>query len=174
MQAVDNHLGTDAGKTAIGVLAQILSDEHVLVTKLRNYHWNVDGPSFRELHALFEEQYAILATRIDDVAERTRALGVRATGTMAEYLQQTTLREHPGSFPSAHQMIRNLLEDHDAVARYIRESLQPRARHIVDVGTIDLLTGLLRDHEKMSWQLSATLSNSGAEHHEHYPGLYDS
>ena len=75
------------------VLTQVLSDEHVLYIKLRNYHWNVTGPHFAELHRLFAEQYGVLANHIDDVAERIRMLGSHAPGTMAEHLQRTALRE---------------------------------------------------------------------------------
>ena len=161
-----------ARNAAIGVLTQILSDEQILVMKLRNYHWNVVGPSFRELHNLFEEQYGILALRIDEVAERIRALGAHATGTMAEYLQHTALREHPGRFPLANEMIGHLLADHQAITQYITEVLGRPAGHTIDVGTIDMLTELTRDHEEMSWQLRSTLSDKQDEHREHY-AVYD-
>ena len=75
MQAVHSQLRQGVRMVAIGVLTQVLSDEQVLVTKLRNYHWNVVGPSFRAA-IVFEEQYGILALRIDDIAERLRALGL--------------------------------------------------------------------------------------------------
>jgi starvation-inducible DNA-binding protein len=199
MQAVHSELRQGARQAAIGVLTQILSDEQVLVIKLRNYHWNVVGPSFRELHALFEEQYGILAVRIDEVAERMRALGAHATGTMAEYLQHTALREHPGRFASANEMSGDLLADHQIITRYITEALERPAGNILDVGAIDMLTGLVQDHEKMSWQLSSMLldkrdehgehyavydapaslsphraSDKHDDHHQHYPGLYES
>jgi starvation-inducible DNA-binding protein len=196
MQALHRESKQGVRSDAIGVLTQILSDEQVLVVKLRNYHWNVVGPSFRELHTLFEEQYGILAMRIDDVAERMRALGAHATGTMAEYLQHTALREHPGRFPSADEMSVDLLADHQTVTRYITEALERPAGSTLDVGTIDMLTGLIQDHEKMSWQLSSTLVDKQDEqrehnavydepassgpprasdvHHGHYPGLYES
>ena len=172
MQALHRESRPGVRSYAIGVLTQILSDEQVLVVKLRNYHWNVVGPSFRELHTLFEEQYGILAMRIDEVAERMRALGAHATGTMAEYLQHTALREHPGRFPSANEMSVDLLADHQTVTGYITEALERPAGSTLDVGTIDMLTGLIQDHEKMSWQLSSTLVDKQDELREHY-AVYD-
>jgi starvation-inducible DNA-binding protein len=147
-------------ETTVTVLTQILSDEHVLYMKLRNCHWNVDGPYFRILHTLFEEQYEIIGTRIDQVAERMRALGAKATATMAEYLQRTALVERAGEFPSAKNMLRDLLEDHRTVIRFIRTSLASSPVNYLDIGSIDLLTALIQDHEKMAWMLRATLSGS--------------
>ena len=162
----------DVTNRAIDVLAQTLSDENVLLIKLRNCHWNVAGPHFRQLHLLFEEQFGMLAIRIDQVAERIRALGSHATGTMTEYLQRSTLREHPGSFPAAHQMLHDVLGDHEAIIRSITQSLTQPAKDVLDIGTTDLLTNLIQDHEKMAWALRASLSDNH-EDPRRYPGLYE-
>jgi len=61
---------------------RLLADEHILYVKTRKYHWNVVGELFHSLHNLFEEQYTILADRIDAIAERIRALGPPAIGTL--------------------------------------------------------------------------------------------
>jgi starvation-inducible DNA-binding protein len=170
MRTAEVESRNDLTNRAIDILTQTLSDENVLLMKLRNCHWNVAGPHFRQLHLLFEEQYGILAIRIDQVAERIRALGAHATATMNEYLQRSTLREHPGSFPAAHQMLRDVLEDHDVIIRSVTESLT-LAPHSLDVGTIDLLTNLIQDHEKMAWALRATLSDNHEDQHRR-PVLY--
>ena len=172
MQTAEIELRNGLTNKAIDVLTQTLSDENVLLIKLRNCHWNIAGPHFRQLHGLFEEQYGILAIRIDQVAERIRALGSHAPGTMAEYLQRTTLREHPGSFPAAHQMLHDVLGDHEAILRSIAESITPPVQHVLDIGTTDLLTGLIQDHEKMAWALRATLSDNHEDPHR-YPVLYE-
>jgi starvation-inducible DNA-binding protein len=89
-----------------------------------------------------------------------RALGAKATATMAEYLQRTALVERAGEFPSAKNMLRDLLEDHRTVIRFIRTSLASSPVNYLDIGSIDLLTALIQDHEKMAWMLRATLSGS--------------
>lgn len=70
-----------------GILNPLLADEYVLYTKTRNYHWNVVGPQFNDLHRFFEEQYNALNLIVDDVAERLRTVGSPAVGSLAEYLQ---------------------------------------------------------------------------------------
>ncbi|MGH7873731.1 MAG: Dps family protein, partial [Candidatus Binatia bacterium] len=66
----------------VEILNTLLSDEYVLYTKTRNYHWNVLGPQFNDLHKFFEEQYTELNVVVDDVAERARTLGGWAFGTL--------------------------------------------------------------------------------------------
>src|ERR687888_301932 len=89
----------------VAILNTLLSDEYLLYTKTRNYHWNVVGPQFNDLHKFFEEQYNELNEIIDDVAERTRALGGNALGTMTEFLKSTRLNEESGHYPDARNMI---------------------------------------------------------------------
>jgi len=175
MIAIEHGIGIPATTLAntLGVLRQTLSDEQVLLLKLRNCHWNVTGPHFRELHALFEDQYVLVSTRVDEIAERLRALDAPAMGTMGEYLQQTALHEHPGSYPAAEEMLRDLLGDHETIIRSIRGSLTLTSLNDLDAGTVDQLTGLLQDHEKMAWVLRATLSEQGEDVPERYSFLYD-
>lgn len=141
----------------INTLTQVLSDEHILYIKLRNYHWNVEGVRHRDLHALFEDQYRVIEVRIDEVAERIRALGASAAGTMTEYLQKAMLHEIPGARPTAKEMLCDLLYCHETVIRFLREALTSGTHSDLDVGSVDLLTGLIRDHEKMAWTLRASL-----------------
>jgi starvation-inducible DNA-binding protein len=60
------------------ILNTLLADEYLLYMKTRNYHWNVVGPQFNDLHKFFEEQYDELNDIVDDVAERARSLGGNA------------------------------------------------------------------------------------------------
>jgi len=83
----------------VKILNALLSDEYCLYTKTRNYHWNVTGPQFNDLHKSFEEQYTELNQIVDDVAERARSLAGWAFGTLTEFSQHTRLTEHPGSIP---------------------------------------------------------------------------
>src|SRR5688572_17609661 len=103
-----------------GVLTPLLADEYMLYTKARNYHWNVVGLQFNDLHKFFEEQYNALNIIVDDVAERLRTVGSPALGTLAEFLEHTRLTEHPEQYPPAAQMIENLLRDQEYVIRQLR------------------------------------------------------
>jgi starvation-inducible DNA-binding protein len=139
------------------ILNTLLSDEYLLYTKSRNYHWNVLGPQFNDLHKFFEEQYTELTQIVDDTAERARALGAWALGTLTEFSQQARLSEHPGQYPRAREMIANLLADHEAIIRQLRTDLETCAEKYHDMGTSDFLTGLMEKHEKMAWMLRAFL-----------------
>jgi|SRR6185437_11433422 len=154
-------LSEQCSREGVRVLTQLLADQHVLVQKLRNYHWNVRGLQFAELHALFERQYELLGKRIDEVAERIRQLGHAAPATLTEFLQLTTLAEYPGDYPNANAMLGNILEDHESLIRRVRRELTAEDHCGLDDGTIDLLVDLMRDHEKMAWMLRATLSVAG-------------
>jgi starvation-inducible DNA-binding protein len=139
------------------ILGPLLSDEYVLYTKTRNYHWNVAGPQFNDLHKFFEAQYNELNDIVDEVAERTRALGEPAIGTLAEFVQHSRLKEHPGHYAEAHDMLANLLLDHETLIQQLRRDLEICAEAYHDMGTNDFLTGLMERHEKMAWMLRAFL-----------------
>jgi starvation-inducible DNA-binding protein len=141
----------------VAILNTLLADEYLLYTKTRNYHWNVVGPQFNDLHRFFEAQYNELNEIVDDVAERARALGGHACGTMAEFLKSTRLQEESGVYPGARQMIANLLADHEAVIGHLRVDLETSVERYHDAGTNDFLTGLMEQHEKMAWMLRAFL-----------------
>jgi starvation-inducible DNA-binding protein len=137
----------------VKILNAVLSDEYVLYTKTRNYHWNVVGPQFNDLHKFFESQYEALNEIVDDVAERARSLGGKAYGTLAEFSQHTRLKEQPGKQPPALTMVATLQADHEAMVRTLRADLATVMEKHNDAGTSDFLTGLMEKHEKMAWML---------------------
>lgn len=144
----------------ITILTKLLADEYVLYTKTRNYHWNVVGPQFNDLHKFFEAQYNELNTVVDDVAERARSLDGNAIGTLAEFVEHTRLSENPGQYPPANDMLARLLADHEAMIRQLRVDLEACADTYKDMGTNDFLTGLMEQHEKMAWMLRAFLAGA--------------
>jgi starvation-inducible DNA-binding protein len=149
---------TDGQREGVSrILGTLLADEYVLYTKTRNYHWNVVGPQFNDLHKFFEAQYEELDEIIDEVAERMRALGHPAPATLAEFSRLARLAEKPGERPSARNMLGALLADHEAVVRVLRTDLETCATKHGDAGTSDFLTGLMERHEKMSWMLRSFL-----------------
>jgi len=137
----------------VKILNTVLADEYVLYTKTRNYHWNVVGPQFNDLHKFFEAQYEALDEIVDDVAERASSLGGKALGTLAEFSQHTRLQEQPGKQPPALSMVANLQADHEAMVRTLRADLETVMEKHNDAGTNDFLTGLMEKHEKMAWML---------------------
>ena len=106
-------------------LGRLLADSYTLYLKTHNFHWNVTGPMFNTLHLLFEQQYTELALAVDLVAERIRALGRPAPGSYAEFSRLTSIKEAAG-VPHAPDMIRELLEGQETVARTARAGVPGR------------------------------------------------
>ena len=150
-------IADDRRDGVLRILTALLADEYVLYTKTRNYHWNVVGPQFNDLHKFFEEQYTQLNQVVDEVAERARTLGGRAFGTLAEFAQNARLKEEPGAIPDARAMLANLVHDHEAIIQTLRADIETVGARHHDMGTNDFLTGLMEQHEKMVWMLRSFL-----------------
>jgi starvation-inducible DNA-binding protein len=139
------------------VLNNLLSDEYLLSTKTKNHHWNVTRLDFHDLHGLFGDQYTRLNQLIDQVAERVRALGGNAFGTMTEFLRCTRLHERPGVHPNALTMVEDLYDDHQILFRSLRGILAGNTSLRRDIGTTELLTRAMQEHEKIAWMLQSVL-----------------
>jgi starvation-inducible DNA-binding protein len=138
-------------------LSRVLADTYTLYLKTHNYHWNVTGPQFNDLHAMFMTQYTELWTSVDLIAERIRSLGHFAPGTYKAFAKLTSIKDED-DVPNANQMIQNLLAGHETVARTCREAF-PAAEKASDQPTMDLLTQRLQVHEKTAWMLRSILGN---------------
>ena len=137
-------------------LSRLLADTYTLYLKTHNYHWNVVGPMFNTLHLMFETQYNELALAVDEIAERIRALGVRAPGSYREYAQLSSIAEDDDT-PDAMTMIQRLVDGQEAVVRTAR-SVFPTAEKANDEPTADLLTQRMQVHEKTAWMLRSLLA----------------
>jgi starvation-inducible DNA-binding protein len=137
-------------------LARLLADSYTLYLKTHNYHWNVTGPQFNTLHLMFEGQYTELATAVDEIAERIRALGIKAPGSYREFAALTEIEEGDGS-ESAEEMIRQLAIGQETIVRTAR-AVFPAADSASDEPTADLLTQRMQLHEKNAWMLRSMLA----------------
>jgi len=137
-------------------LNKLLSDEFVLYTKTRKFHWNVEGAQFHDLHLFFEKQYNQLALIIDEVAERVRKLGHYALGSMKHYLKEASLLENEDQENTAESMLQELLDDHETIIRRLRADIDKFQEKYKDAGSADFITGLVEQHETMAWMLRAT------------------
>ena len=138
-------------------LSRLLADSYTLYLKTHYFHWNVTGPMFQTLHLMFEAQYNELALAVDLVAERIRALGHVAPGSYADYARLTCIAESQG-VPKAQEMVRELVQGHEAVCRTAR-SLFSVVNAANDEPSADLLTQRLQLHEKTAWMLRSLLEN---------------
>jgi len=137
-------------------LSRVLADTYALYLKTQNFHWNVSGPKFVSLHMLFEQQYKQLASAVDMIAERIRALGFWAPGSFSQFAEMTTVTEDQ-KVENADQMIRSLVHGHEAViASLLKVCFLCEETH--DVPTADLITQRMREHEKSTWMLRSLLN----------------
>ncbi len=156
---VDIGIAESDRKKVAEILQTILGDEYIIYTKTRNYHWNVTGDRFYDLHKFFESQYEELNTIIDDVAERIRSIGERPDGTMTGFLKTGRIRENSVNDIDSGAMILELLADHESIIRTLRTDLVECLEKYGDAGTNNFLTDLLEKHEKMAWMLRSFISN---------------
>ena len=134
-------------------LKRLLADSYTLYLQSHNFHWNVTGPQFRELHLMFEEHYNELATAVDEVAERIRTLDVSAPGTYKSFAELSSVQEVEG-VPSAKDMVEILTQGHQQVVKTCREVLII-AQEANDESTASLVSDRMRIHEKTAWMLRA-------------------
>ena len=136
-------------------LSRLLADTYTLYLKTHNFHWNVTGPMFNTLHLMFEGQYNELALAVDVIAERIRALGHPAPGSYSAFAKLSSIPEAEGT-PDAIEMIRQLMQGQEAVARTAR-SVFPIVNDANDQPSADLLTQRMQVHEKNAWMLRSLL-----------------
>jgi starvation-inducible DNA-binding protein len=145
----DRHAITDG-------LSRLLADTYTLYLTTHNFHWNVTGPMFNTLHLMFMEQYTELWNAVDPIAERIRSLGFPAPGSYAQFGALSSIKDVPVDPPQALEMVRILVEGHEAVARTAR-GIFPTAEKAGDEPTADLLTQRLTVHEQTAWMLRSLL-----------------
>lgn len=148
--------GIDSRRALASALTGVLADSFILMIKSQSYHWNVVGPLFKPIHELTEEQYRDVFEAIDRIAERIRALGQVAPLGMIDMFGHAELNEET-SVRSAHEMVLQLVDDHETLARRFRD-LAASAGDAGDGVTEDLANARMDFHEKAVWMLRAMIA----------------
>jgi starvation-inducible DNA-binding protein len=159
-----NYLGLDENKTAKTVqeLNVLLADYHLYYQKLRNFHWNVIGKNFFDLHEKFEELYDDAKLKVDEIAERILTLRYQPTSNLSEYLTTSNIKESKSDISDS-EMIKDLLKDHGILLKQMRSVIEV-AGDGGDEGTIDLIGAYIRELEKTSWMLDAWKMKTNENH----------
>ncbi|MDE1460493.1 DNA starvation/stationary phase protection protein [Spartinivicinus sp. A2-2] len=155
VQDVNIGISAEAREKIAHNTSRLLADSYTLYLMTHNFHWNVTGPQFRDLHLMFEEQYTELATAVDEIAERIRTLGYPAPGTYKQFAELSAIKEVEG-VPSANEMVKLLAEANETIVRTSREIL-PTAQEADDESTVGLISDRMRLHEKNAWMLRSML-----------------
>jgi starvation-inducible DNA-binding protein len=137
-------------------LNKLLADEVVLYIKTRNYHWNIEGPNFNEMHKFYEQQFNELDEMMDQIAERIRTIGHYTEARLADYLRLTSLIENDYT-NFQNDQLKYLLASHETIINNLRRLIPLFADKHKDLGSSDFVTGLLGKHEKMAWMVRAYL-----------------
>lgn len=132
-----------------------LSDLFVLYVKTLNFHWNIEDPRFFSLHKMLDDQYEKLQEYVDEVAERIRKLGRKVPASLRFFLDRSEFKES-GPNLSANQMLAEIAEAHEKMILKNRAIIE-KSDELKDPGTADMLTGILRYHEKVVWVVRAQL-----------------
>ncbi len=154
-QNINIGIATEDRKEIGEGLSRLLADSYTLYLQTHNFHWNVKGPRFHDLHVMFEEHYTELAIAVDEIAERILALGVAAPGTYKAFEALTSIETVEG-VPSAEEMIEVLRNSHETVVRTCRIVLK-QAQDADDESTASLVGDRMRVHEKTAWMLRSMI-----------------
>lgn len=156
---LDINIDKENRKEVASLLTKLLSSEYTLAIKTQKYHWNLYGPNFHSLHKFFDKQYSKLQDYVDLIAERIRALGFNAIGTLKEFIDNTEIKEIPGDIPNELGMINDLLKDYETIIRLMRFIIEKSAE-LEDQGTSSFMEDLIIKHEKAAWMLRAFLNEN--------------
>lgn len=150
-----NYLNLDIEKSkhTVNELNTLLANYHLYYQKLRNFHWNVSGENFFDLHIKFEELYDDAKLKIDEIAERILTLRFAPLSNLTDYLEKSSVKESASDL-SDRKMVDTILEDHGIILKQLREVVA-KAGAASDEGTIDLVGAYIRELEKTSWMLDA-------------------
>jgi starvation-inducible DNA-binding protein len=151
MNTIDIGISDVARKKIAEQLGALLADSYTLYLQTHNFHWNVTGPMFPQLHQMFEVHYTELAVAVDEIAERIRSLGEPAPGTYKAFATLSRINE-VDSIPTADEMVKLLTSGHEQVVKTCREALVI-AQDADDESSAALISDRMRVHEKTAWML---------------------
>ena len=144
---------TAASQKNTNSLKAVLGETFRLYVQTHGYHWNVEGPSFRQLHVLFEEQYQNLWGALDEIAERIRTQGAHAPGSVAEPMALAGPED--ATAQSSDEMISKLITGHEVLAETLRAAIET-SEEAGDEVSAGILTDRLEWHEKELWMMKAS------------------
>jgi starvation-inducible DNA-binding protein len=144
-----------SNKPVTDALKKVLAESYGLMLKTQNYHWNVEGPNFPGLHALFMVQYSELFLAVDLIAERIRALGEKAPGSYGEFGKLSKIKDGDGDL-DADLMVKDLYESNVTLLASVKKAFTA-AEKAGDQPTVDLMNARSALHEKTIWMLKSSL-----------------
>jgi starvation-inducible DNA-binding protein len=144
-------LSHEARSESCQLLNEILADSMVLYAMYKKHHWLVAGPTFYQLHLLFDKHAEEQTELIDLIAERVQSLGGIAVGDPRHAAELTTIDRPPNGSEDVPAMIHRLLDAHETIIEKVRDAID-KTEKAKDWGSNDMLMGdVLRRHELQVW-----------------------
>ncbi|WP_114751328.1 Dps family protein [Pleomorphovibrio marinus] len=145
----------DESEKIVDSLNKLLANYHLHYQKLRNFHWNVTGGDFFDLHDKFEELYDEAFANIDLIAERIRVFGMTPLSLMKDYLEHADIKE-VGTDLSSKEMVEETLRDFQVLVDNMNECAI-KVADLGDTATEDMLIAFIKSLELHHWMLSSFL-----------------
>lgn len=144
--------------SVVSELNVLLADYHVHYQKLRNFHWNILGKNFFDLHQRFEEMYNETRVKIDEVAERIVTLKYHPISNLSDYVEVSKIKES-SPLQSDKEMVIEIINDHRIILEQLSKIVD-KAEKAKDEGTLDMMGAYIRELEKSTWMLNAWSTNN--------------
>jgi starvation-inducible DNA-binding protein len=151
-----SHLSDHARINIADSLNARAADALDLYSQIKVAHWNVKGPQFAALHALFDAMATGVLAQVDTLAERAVTLGARAPITVRHAAHTSRLPEYPRATTRDIEHVQLIAERLEIYLQALRESRDAADAHR-DADSADLLTQMITEAEKQGWFLRATL-----------------
>jgi starvation-inducible DNA-binding protein len=152
-------LGFNKEETAklVDSLNLLLCNYAVIYQKIRNFHWNVVGGDFFDVHEKLEEEYLVGAENIDDIAERVRILGHKPISTLSQYLKLANVKEPKGNLNSD-QMMEEVVNDYEILLSFMVDVADLAVKH-GDLGTETMMREMIMRTEEKHWMFTAFITD---------------
>lgn len=145
---------TSEDRNAIAkALGVVLADTYMLFIKTQGVHWNVTGPAFVSVHELTEQHYSNMYEAIDEIAERIRALGVKAPASYTKYGELSAIKDEDEP-KTVRGMLDMLIADHEATVANMRVAVE-WCEEKNDYVTADMMIERMAWHEEAIWMLKS-------------------
>lgn len=141
----------------VNALNKLLANYSMHYQKLRNFHWNVKGNDFFDIHEKFEDQYNDAKVAIDEIAERIRVFGQTPLSNMSDYLEKAEIQES-GTDLDGMAMVKEILNDYRILIEYMYNCIDA-AIESGDMGTEDMMKRFVYQTEKNHWMMTSFSSN---------------
>lgn len=150
---------TNSKAAFVAELNGLLADHYALYLKTKNFHWHVQGPRFRDLHLLFDEQAHEIRSQTDVIAERVRKLDAETLTSIGSIAKHTSIKDQDSTTLQPDEMVSELMADNQATVDRLK-AMKDLAEQAEDNATDSLIDDWTDMAEKRVWFLRSILGQN--------------